>query len=83
VFFPLIIAPFSCGGDGGGDDQGGNVDFQIAISIETIIADMELSHNGLPHRVPLGWSWAEEPVMDYGSQTPQNITAMTSLGSSS
>lgn len=80
VCFSLAITSYSCGSDGEGGVQGDNADFQIANSIETIIEDMELPHEALPHGVPLGWSWAEEPVVDFGNQPPQNFTAMTAWG---
>ncbi len=48
-------------------------------SIETIISDMELSHEGLPHGVPDYYDWANQPRIGMGNN-PGNFLALTAWG---
>lgn len=48
-------------------------------TVETIIADMTLPHEGVPHGVPATWDWAQRPVINMGN-APGAFTAMTSWG---
>ena len=48
-------------------------------SIETIINDMKLPHEGHPHGVPLSWDWAQKPRLGKGNN-PGSYKAMTAWG---
>ena len=48
-------------------------------SISTIIEDMKLPHEGIPHGVPLDWDWAQKPRINWGNN-PKGFTGFQSWG---
>lgn len=48
-------------------------------SLETIINDMKLPHEGHPHGVPLSWDWAQQPRLGKGNN-PGSFRAMIAWG---
>lgn len=78
--FILIFACGSNGGSSSNQGSGGGNNTPVLNSLETIIADMELPHEGNPHGVPLSWDWATGPSIDMGSHPPKNFTAMCAWG---
>ena len=54
-------------------------DSQAVNSVETIIQDMRLPHEGAPHGVPRSYSWARTPRMGTGAN-PRSFTVMTAWG---
>lgn len=48
-------------------------------SIETIINDMKLPHEGMPHGVPRNYSWASHPRIGMGND-PGEFRALTAWG---
>jgi len=52
---------------------------QVVNSIETIISDMELNHEGKPHGVPDWYDWASQPKVGMGNN-PGNFRALTAWG---
>ena len=48
-------------------------------TIETIIQDMQLPHEGRPHGLPVSCDWARQPKLGMGAD-PQAFTALTAWG---
>ena len=48
-------------------------------SVETIIQDMQLPHEGRPHGLPDSCNWARHPQLGMGAD-PQSFTALTAWG---
>jgi hypothetical protein len=48
-------------------------------TVETIITDMALPHEGYPHGVPPDWDWARRPRVNLGD-APGDFRAMTAWG---
>ena len=49
-------------------------------SVENIINDMKLAHEGLPHGVPQSYDWAKKPRVGMGVNLPDNWNASTAWG---
>jgi hypothetical protein len=49
-------------------------------SLETIVDDMTLPHEGRPHGVPDSYDWARHPVMGMGNHPPAAWRAITAWG---
>ena len=52
----------------------------ISKYVQTIIDDMTLAHEGLPHGVPSNYSWAKKPRGGMGINVPDGWSAATAWG---
>lgn len=84
MYLAMLILSASCGNSGSSTDSScvvtpNIVKEDIPNSVELIIDDMTLPHEGIPHGVPESYGWAKVPV-SHAQSIPSKFQAMVAWG---